>query len=194
MKTFQTYIAELNTAYTFRVKIAGIEPTGEVFDRIKNALETYQVESISKPKRMPIQEHREFPKLGPCECYMMEVTIKYPTNSSQLRQIISTRAMIDPTCLCVYNEDTAAQEDAVQERINKQGAVLTEPDMKSEDAPAYGEKLIGSFLKELETRKYEIAGNDKTDGKTVVTTGKTTNDIPQNTKSIVKPNTTPRGK
>ena len=102
MKAFQTYIAELNTAYTFRVKIAGVEPKGDVLDRIKNALDTYQVESISKPKRMPIQEHREFPKLGPCECYLIEVTVKYPTNPTQIRQVIGARAMIDPTCLCVY--------------------------------------------------------------------------------------------
>jgi hypothetical protein len=117
----------------------------------------------------------------------MEVTVKYPTNPTQIRQVIGARAMIDPTCLCVYTEDTAAQEDAVQERIDNQGAVLTEPDMKTEAAPEYGEKLVGSFLKELETRKYEIAGTEKTDSKS-------TNDIPQNTKSILKPNTTPRGK
>ena len=72
------------------------------------------------------------------------------------------------------------EEDAVQERIDNQGAVLTEPDMKTEAAPEYGEKLVGSFLKELETRKYEIAGTEKTDSKS-------TNDIPQNTKSILKP-------
>ena len=187
MKAFQTYIAELNTAYTFRVKIAGVEPTGEVFDRIKNALEAYQVENITTPKRMPIQEHREFPKLGPCECYVMEVTVKYPTTPVQIRQLIGTRAMIDPTCLCVYNEDTAAQEDAVQERINNQGAVLTEPEMKTDAAPVAGQALVDSFLKELETRKYEFAAKSEANDKT-------TNEVPQNTKSIVKPNTTPRGK
>jgi hypothetical protein len=187
MKTFQTYIAELNTAYTFRVKIAGVEPTSEVLDRIKNALDTYQVENISKPKRMPIQEHREFPKLGPCECYVMEVTVKYPTNPTQIRQVIGARAMIDPSCLCVYNEDTAAQEDAVQERIDNQGAVLTEPDMKTEAAPEYGDKLVSSFLKELSSRTYEFAS--KPEGKP-----QTTNQLPQNNKSVVKPNTTPRGK
>jgi hypothetical protein len=187
MKTFQTYIAELNTAYTFRVKIAGVEPTGEVFDRIKNALEAYQVENITTPKRMPIQEHREFPKLGPCECYVMEVTVKYPTTPVQIRQLISTRAMIDPTCLCVYNEDTAAQEDAVQERIDNQGPVLTEPEMKTDAAPVAGQALVDSFLKELETRKYEFAAKSEANDKT-------TNEVPQNTKSIVKPNTTPRGK
>jgi len=187
MKTFQTYIAELNTAYTFRVKIAGVEPTGDVLERIKNALDTYQVENISKPKRMPIQEHREFPKLGPCECYVMEVTVKYPTNPTQIRQVIGARAMIDPTCLCVYTEDTAAQEDAVQERIDNQGAVLTEPDMKTEAAPEYGEKLISSFLKELSSRTYEFAA--KPEGKP-----ETTNQLSQNNNSVVKPNTTPRGK
>jgi hypothetical protein len=101
--------------------------------------------------------------------------------------VIGARAMIDPTCLCVYTEDTAAQEDAVQERIDNQGAVLTEPDMKAEAAPVAGQELVSSFLKELETRKYEIAGTEKADGKT-------TNDVPQNNSSILKTNTTPRGK
>jgi hypothetical protein len=75
MKAFQSYIAELNKLYEFKVKIAGVEPKGEVFERIKNALDAYQVETVSNPKRLPIQEHRDFPKLGPCECYLIEVII-----------------------------------------------------------------------------------------------------------------------
>ena len=194
MKAFQTYIAELNTPYKFRVKLAGINPTGDVFDKIKHPLDAYQVESISQPKSTPVKLHSEFPKMGPCECYMMEVVVKYPTTADQLRQVIGTRGQIDPACICVYSEDAGANEDAVQERINAQGAVLTEPEMKTEPAPMAGQQLVDSFLKELSTRKYEIAGTDKTDGKNVVTNGKTTNDTPQNTKSVLNPNTTPRGK
>jgi hypothetical protein len=46
---------------------------------------------------------------------------------------------------------------------------------------------VSSFLKELESRKYEIAGTEKADGKT-------TDSLPQNNTSVLKPNKTPRGK
>jgi len=188
MQSFQTYIAQLNKVYEFRVKIAGLEPTGEVMDRIRSALDTYQVENISTPKRLPIQEHREFPKWGPCECYLMEVSVAYPTTTAQMRQIIATRGQIDPECICVYTRDQMEQEDMVQERIDNQGPVLTEPEYKTEaQGDIAGQGRVSSLMKELSARTYEFAAKSEADGKT-------TNDIPQNTKSVLKPNTTPRGK
>jgi len=188
MQSFQTYIAQLNKVYEFRVKIAGLEPTGEVMDRIRSALDTYQVENISTPKRLPIQEHREFPKWGPCECYLMEVSVAYPTTTAQMRQIIATRGQIDPECICVYTRDQMEQEDMVQERIDNQGPVLTEPEYKTEaQGNIAGQGRVSSLMKELSASTYEFAAKSEADGKT-------TNDIPQNTKSVLKPNTTPRGK
>lgn len=187
MKAFQSYIAELNKLYEFKVKIAGVDPKGEIFERIKNALDAYQVDTISSPKRLPIQEHREFPKLGPCECYLIEVTLQYPTTSDQVRQLVTSRAMIDPAGVCVYTKDQHEQEDMVQERIDNQGPVLSEPDLKTEAAADIaGQPRVASLIKELESRKYEFAA--KSDA-----TGKTTNDTPQNTKSVLKPNTSKRG-
>jgi len=187
MKAFQSYIAELNKLYEFKVKIAGVNPKGAIFERIKNALDAYQVDTISNPKSLPIQEHRDFPKLGPCECYLIEVTLQYPTTVDQVRQLVTSRAMIDPSCVCVYTKDQHEQEDMVQERIDSQGPVLTEPDLKTEaDGDVAGQVRISGLLKELESRKYEFAA--KSDA-----TGKTTNDAPQNTKSVLKPNTSKRG-
>jgi len=60
LKPFQTYIYELSKPSEFRIKLAGINPVGETMDRIKAALETFQLESISAVKSHPIQEHREF--------------------------------------------------------------------------------------------------------------------------------------
>ena len=188
MRALQTYIAELNTTYTFRIKLAGTEPKGDVLERIKSALDTYQLESISTPKSMPIQEHREFPKMGPCECYLIEVTVKYPATPAQIRAIVAARGLVNESCICVYNEDTSTQEDAVQERIDNQGAVLTEPDYKTEpQGDIAGQGRVDSFLKELETRKYEFAAKSDATGKTIA-------DQPQNNNSIVVPNKTPRGK
>ncbi len=188
MKAFQSYIAELNKLYEFKVKIAGVDPKGEVFERIKNALDAFQVETISNPKRLPIQEHREFPKLGPCECHLIEVALQYPTTTDQVRQLVTSRAMIDPACVCVYTKDQHEQEDMVQERIDTQGPVLTEPELKTEAAgDIAGQGRVSSLMKELSARTYEFAA--KPEGKP-----QTTVQLPQNNNSVLKQNKTPRGK
>ena len=187
MKAFQTYIAELNTPYKFRVKIAGVNPAGKVLDHIKNALDTYQLESISNPKSLPIQEHRDFPKMGPCECYLLEVTVNYPVTPAQLRSIIAARGLLNEECVCVYNEDTMAQEEAVQERIDGQGPVLTHDYKTEPQGDIAGQPRVDSLIKELSSRTYEFAAKPEAKPKTSI-------QLPQNNQSVLKPNTTPRGK
>lgn len=181
MKSFQNYLAELNRIYEFRVKIAGIDLDKEVMDRVKHALETYQVESIGAVKRMPIQEHAEFMKLGPCECSVFEVSLRYPTTTDQLRQVISERARLNADWVCVktknqmdYNEEFEAHGK------DHEGAVLTDDKLADEQGGqelVAGNRLSGLF-KELETRKYEFAEKSKEAGKTL-------NDEPQGTTSPV---------
>ena len=100
LKPFQTYIFELSKPSEFRIKLAGINPTGEVMDKIKNALEAYQLESVSAVKSLPIQEHRDFPQWGgPCEAYQFDVTLTYPTTNIVVRQLIKERAGINVDCI-----------------------------------------------------------------------------------------------
>lgn len=169
MKAFQSYIFELNKPYEFRVKLATVEPKGEVLDRIKNALDTYQLESISAVKSLPIQEHREFPQWGPCECWTFDITVAYPVTVPQLRQTIKERAMINPDWICVRNlheaEDT---EEAELRGKDQQGALLDEQELKAdpEGQELAGQARIGSLLKELESRQFEFAENSNEAGKT----------------------------
>lgn len=196
MKSFQNYIYETHKTFEFRVKIANVEPKGTVLEAIKNALDAYGLESISKPKRLPIQEHKSFSKLGPCECYIMDVAVRYPTVVEQIRQLIVDRAQVSSDCICVYTKDQAEQEDAVQERIDGQGPVLETPELTADAGgqEAVGEKRVGSLLKELESRKYEIEGTEKADGKTtnelpmgdVSPVGSTKNEIPTPPKGSVR--------
>ena len=96
MKSFQTYIFELNKTYEFRVKM-GMHDPQSMLEEIKQALNTYQLESISAIKSLPIQEHREFPQWGgPCEAYQFEVKVAYPCTTVQIRQTIKERAQINP--------------------------------------------------------------------------------------------------
>jgi hypothetical protein len=181
MKSYQEYLFSLNKVYEYKVKIAGTNPKGEVMERIKNALDAYQVEAVSAVKGMPIQEHREFPKMGACECYMFEVTIKYPTTPEQLRQVIRERAGINSDCVCVWPKDQYEfNEEFEAYGKDHEGALLDNPDLKDVEG---AQELVGqsrrdSMLKELGARTYEFAAKSEADGKT-------TNQITTDTKSPV---------
>lgn len=194
MKPYQQYVFELNKVYEYQVKIAGTNPKGEVMERIKNALDAYQVEAVSTAKSMPIQEHREFPKMGACECWIFEVSVKYPTTPEQLRQLIKERAGINPDCVCVWPKNAYEfNEEFEAHGKDHEGALLDQPELKADEG---GQELVGqarrdSMLKELGARTYEFAA--KTEA-----TGKTTNQTPAGTKSPVgstqnKISTPPKG-
>jgi hypothetical protein len=178
MKNFQAYFFEAGKLFEFRVKLAGIDPKGEVMERIKNALNTYEVETIGKVKRLPIQEHRDFSRAGPVEVYQFDVAVRYPTITEQIRQLIIQRAQIAGENVCVYTKSQMEQEELNVSEESKE-AVLEQEEMSSESGQELvGEKRLTSFFKELETRKYDIDGKEKADGKT-------TNEIPQGTESPV---------
>lgn len=181
MKPYQQYIFELNKVYEYRVKIAGTNPTGEVMERIKNALDAYQVETVTPAKSMPIQEHRDFPKMGATECWTFEVAIKYPTTSAQLRQLIKERAGLNADCVCVYGKNECDfNEEFEAHGKDHEGSLLEQPELKADEG---GQELVGksrfdSLLKELSARTYEFAEDSKE-------AGKTTNSAPTNDKSPV---------
>jgi hypothetical protein len=147
MKAFQTYIFELSKPSQFRVKMANVEPVGEVLEHIKQALDAYQLETISPVKSVPIQEHREFPQWGPCEAWTFDVTLAYPTNLQDANDTADAEAP---------NADAA------------KGALLTQEDLggSTEGQELAGQARIGSLLKELESRKFEFAEDSKESGKT----------------------------
>lgn len=172
MKPYKEFFYHSQRVYEFRIKIAEVEMSEENLTKIKNALDTYGVESMSKPKRLPIQEHSDFPRLGPCECHYIDVNLKYPTTTEQLTHIVAERALLDKGRVCVKTKD----QDDLMTSAESLGKDRTEPligDDTLEDTPdsqeLVGQRRVGSFLKELEkvkVSKFEIAGKDKVDGTT----------------------------
>jgi hypothetical protein len=176
MKSFQSYIFELNKPYEFRIKLATVKPEGEVMDKIKQALDTYQLESVSAVKSLPIQEHREFPQWGPCECWQFDIKVAYPVTVPQIRQTIKERARLNPDWICVRNLNEAVDtEEQETHGTGHEGALLTDAELKTTDEgqQLVGQTRIGSLLKELESRKVEFAEDSKEPGKTTndITTG-----------------------
>jgi hypothetical protein len=159
---------ELNKPYEFRIKLAGTEPTKEVMEAIKNALETYQLESISAVKHLPIQEHREFPNWGgPCDCWMFDVTVAYPTTNVAIAQILKERAKINPHWMNVRNlQEAEYTEEAEMRGVDStaKGALLNQQELVDEKGAQalVGPGRITSLIAELEkhSRKFETAASD----------------------------------
>lgn len=197
MKNFLNYLSEIQKTYEFRIKIANIDPS-ENLDRLRTALDSYALESLSEAKRLPIKQNDiDFPSMENCQIYLMDAVLKYPVNDAQLRAIVAERAGIPQANIIVVpknHPEEAWRWDLEGNELREyvQGEdVLTKPlpeadaDQKAA-SKAYSE--AGSILKELnKPAKFEIAGSDHTiGGEAQSSYGKTTNDVAVNTKSPVK--------
>ncbi len=191
MKYFSQYLQEAVRVYEFSIKLAGCEFDKSMQDKLKTALEIYAVESMGKAKRLPIQEHTDFPGMGACECYMVEVAVRYPTISDQIAQIVSESLGISRKAVTVR---TLREEELshvfYEPKKSKDGSVLNNPELESD---SNAQKLVGdqrreSMLKELVTRKYELADKGETaksdpmDVSTTSPVGSKQNKIPDPTK------------
>jgi hypothetical protein len=186
MKNLSAYFHETHKIYEFRIKMAHVEPKGEVLDRIKNALDCFQVETISAVKRLPVTEHWEFAKEGACDCYMLDVGLKYPTIPGQIRQLIGERAGVNASWVDVKTMSDALNEQLAWGHVEsneEESPLLTKEDLGGPSAQeAVGDKRLSSLIKELSanTRKHEIQGTENE-----YATGKTTNDAPQQNNSPI---------
>lgn len=101
MKSFLQHLTESQKTYEFRIKLADIDPD-EHMDRLESALDAYGLDSISKPKRLPIKENDiDFPSKKNCQIYLIDVVLTYPVNDAQLRAIIGERCCFNPACVIV---------------------------------------------------------------------------------------------
>ena len=178
MKSFKAYLTESHKTFDFRIRLA-CELPDDLTTKIKTVLEAYKLDSITKPKRLPIQESPDFPGLGPVEVHLMDATFHYPCNDEQVRTLIAERAGINLSCIKVTpkNSPFEAARDGT-EQSNKGGkVVLTTEEMTTEAVPAdlVGDARIPNLIKELEeTRKYQY---ENAEGG-AVPKAKTTNDLP----------------
>jgi len=193
MKSLQAYIAERNTNYEFRIKVARQNPE-EIMEEIKNALNAYELVDITKPKSLPIQEHREFPKWGACECWQFEATVAYPTTPVQIAQLLKERTGMQAEWVCVYGKQQAEQNEYA-ENLGKDhtGSLLLDNELK--DVPGaqelVGEKRKDNMLKELDKQSPKMVAlesdADLVSGRSSERTkpAQTTNQLSQGTKSPV---------
>jgi hypothetical protein len=191
MKNFLNYLEQSQKTYEFRIKIANIDPA-EKLTMLESALDAYGLESLSKPKRLPLKESDvDFPNHGTVELYLMDAVLTYPCNEYQLRTIIAERAGIAQANIVIVPKNHPEEQrrwnenDASDIKEYKQGeAVLDKPYEDNPDAKKAGDAYasFNSILKELnEVRLEEAEGGSTPEAKT-------TNDLPTGTKSPVGSN------
>lgn len=196
MKSLHAYIAERNTNYEFRIKVAKQNPK-DIMEEIKNALDAYELVSVTAPKSLPVMEHREFPKWGACECWQFEATVAYPTTAAQIAQLLRERTGMQAEWVCVYGKQQADQNDYA-EAYGKDhtGALLLDNELKD---VAGAQELVGnkrqdSMLKELDTQSPKMVALESNPELTSTRAAErtkaaqTTNQIPQGDKSPVGSN------
>ena len=188
MKSFLQYLTEGQKTYEFRIKMADIDPADHM-EQIKSALSTYDCESVSAVKRLPIKDSDiDFPNFRNCQIYLMDAVLKYPCNDQQLKAIIAERAGIPHANVLVVpknhpEEQRRWNEDGSSDiKEYRQGdAELLKPYEDNADGKAAGQAYAkASLLKELAKTDIEIAGGRAEDA-----TGKTTNELPLGTQSPV---------
>lgn len=195
MKSLHEYIASRNQPYEFRIKVAKQNPA-DIIEEIKNALDAYELVEITTPKSMPIQEHKEFPKWGPCECWQFDATVSYPTTSVQISQLLRERTGLLAEWICVYNKRQSEQNDYAEAYgKDHEGSLLLDGELK--DVPGaqelVGDKRKDSMLKELEEQSPKLSGFKDPELTSTRATERTkaaatTNQLPQGTKSPVGSN------
>jgi len=167
MKSLTHYLTESERTYNFRLKIANMIED-EVMDKLETALEKYDMKSLSKPKKTPIQEHpMDFQTLSNAEVYIMDAELQYPATAYQLYEYISQTVGIPANQLVVINKDhpeEIAREEALKEEGDEYVTKLDDAEYtdatKHDVAKVFGDEYNANMLKELETRKYEFAKKD----------------------------------
>ena len=162
MKSFKTYLMESEKTYSFRLKIAH-DLDDKIMDSIETALEKYELKSISKPKKTPIQEHpMDFQTLTNAEVHIMDAEVNYPVTAHQLYEYLTAHCC-DASSLVVINKnhpEEIAREEALK-GTDEYTSKLEDADYKDADnvktEEVFGDAYNENMLKGLETRKYEFA-------------------------------------
>lgn len=164
MKKLNEYLTASEKTYDYRIKIAGELPK-ENYEKFKAALDMFDVETCTAPKKTPIQSNPvDFPNHKNEEVNIFDVILNYPANGEQLTQL-ARQAGILPANIIVVGKDF---DDSMQEEREgaEEGVRLETPDYpaqtteQKEASDAYAdsyETAAREFASEVNT-EFEVAG------------------------------------
>ena len=165
MKTFAEFLIESSKTYEFRVKVA-CDCSNEHMERFENQLERFGLESISKPKRTPIQEQPAgfASTVKNTEVSIIDVETNYPAAPHQITAMAQEVFGIPESHVVTVNKNSPeelAREEAADAKEGEYEPIVGTEYEEEKQEDVFGDKYNENMLKELETRKYEIATDKK---------------------------------
>lgn len=183
MKPFVKYLAESERTYNYRIKVVGDVPEG-FFKQLEEKLAQFDIVKMSTPKSTPVRKQiPDFPAFPNQPMSIVDVEFKYPAIEPQIKQLAQL-AGLDPNRIVMnttpYEEELNVEGDKIESE-NKD--LLKDTDYPAPDKKQralnkdYGaDPYDHAVLKNAYRSDFTVAG-----GKTPP--AKTTNDLPQGTKS-----------
>ena len=140
---------ESEKQFVYRIKVAGEFPK-EQYNKYKRALEMFDVDKCTAPKKTPVQEDPfGFPGLHNEEVHIFEVTLNYPANEEQLRELA---AFADS-----MNDEMEGVEDGTRLETPEYPEPSTAQQQASDDYADSYQKAAETFAGEAST-DFEVAG------------------------------------
>jgi len=160
MRSFVDILTESKKTYPFKIGIAGEMPEGFA-DRLETALDKYQISTISKGKKTPIQERPlDFPQLQNMEVTYFEVEVNYPTTSQVLQEYLGQVCQVHQSHIIVRNPNEPQERYQEESKETEYVTLLTTQDMGGESAQkSVGGGHVMDLLKELEKARKERAAS-----------------------------------
>jgi hypothetical protein len=166
MTDFKQYLAESTKEYDYRIKVAG-DLSEDFAARLETALKKYEVKSLSKGKKTPIQEMPlDFPHLKNQAVTIFELTTMYPASVFEMRALVADSMRLHPNQIVVRKpgEPTEEYQEEMKAKAEKKSEFKSMlQDVEYKDAPkvkadeVYGDRANQSLLKELlKDRKQKI--------------------------------------
>ena len=183
MKPFAKYLAESERTYDYRIKMCG-RVGDDVVRQLKSKLDQFDPVKMGDARTTPIQKIlTDFPNNPNDAVTMFDVSFKYPAIEPQIKQLYQLMGQ-DPNLIVMQ---TQAHVDGLVDEMDKIESenrdLLTDTDLPAPDAEQRALKKDYSagpydhaVLKNAYRSDFSVAG-----GKTPP--AKTTNELPQGTKS-----------
>jgi hypothetical protein len=178
MRTFAEYLTESAKKYMFRVKVA-TELSKECLDKMRNALSKYDLDDMSEPKGLPIQQKvYGFEHLNNPEIYIIDVVTNYPCTPYELQALIheSTGTSMALIMVLTPGQEVIAAPIAGE---TEKGKAILDKDLPKQTYPQMLADLENVLANKETKYQYTYAAKESK------TTGKTTNDLPQGKTSPV---------
>jgi hypothetical protein len=165
MTDFNQYLAESTKEYNYRIKVAG-DLSEDFGSKLETVLKKYEVKTLSKGKKTPIQEMPlDFPHLKNEAVTIFELTTMYPASVFELRALVADSMRLHTNQIVVRKpgEPTEEYQEEMKAKAEKKSEFKSMlQDLEYKDAPkvkadeVYGDRANQSLLKELLKARKEI--------------------------------------